>query len=248
MRNLNRQSAHFPPMKITKEGIAVIETASRHISKWVEDLGRLDIQEGQILPWLKNVPVGGICIDVGAFIGDTALTMAKHVGTDGVVLAIEPNPEAYECLKYNMEHSEVMSLNTFTINKAVGPAEGEPATLMKDDNAGASWLSRHGSGGIYTDTLDNMIRHCAFASVSFIKIDVEGWEVEVLKSAQKILATHKPDLLIEVNHGALARQGAKIADIENFLIAHGYGYQITDPNLNYNEPQFDIFCRHNSKQ
>ena len=229
-------------MKITKEGIAVIETDSRHISKWVADLGRLDIQEGQILPWLKNVPVGGVCIDVGAFIGDTALTMAKHVGPDGVVLAIEPNPEAYECLKYNMEHSEVMSLNTFTINKAVGPAEGEPATLMKDDNAGASWLSRHGSGGIYTDTLDNMIRHCAFASVSFIKIDVEGWEVEVLKSAQRILATHKPDLLIEVNHNALARQGAQMIDILDILRPLGYRYEITDPSIKPEDPQYDIFC------
>lgn len=228
-------------MKITNEGIAVIETDSRHISKWVADLGRLDIQEGQILPWLKNVPVGGVCIDVGAFIGDTALTMAKHVGPDGMVLAIEPNPEAYECLKYNVEHCSTMSLNTIAINKAIGPAEGEPATLMKDANAGASWLSRLGSGGIFTSPLDQ-IALTAFQKIDFIKIDVEGWEVEVLKSAKAILATHKPDLLIEVNHGALARQGAKFSDMENILLAHGYSYEITDPNLNHNEPQYDIFC------
>lgn len=229
-------------MKITNEGIAVIETDTRHISKWVEQHKRLDIQEGQIRPWLKNVPEGGVCIDVGAFIGDTALTMAKHVGYDGVVIAIEPNPEAYECLKYNMEHSEVMSINTLTVNKAIGPAEGEPATLMKDTNAGASWLSRHGSGGLYTMPLDKIAESLVKGRIHFIKIDVEGWEVEVLKSAQEILARDKPDLLIEVNHGALERQGATMKDITDILLAHGYGWQITDASIKYTDPQFDIFC------
>lgn len=230
-------------MKITKEGIAVIETDTRHISKWVEEHKRLDIQEGQIAPWLCNVPQNGVCIDVGAFIGDTTLTMAKHVGPNGVVLAIEPNPEAYECLKYNMEHSEIMSLNTITVNKAIGPVEGEPATLHKDTNAGASWLSRHGSGGIYTMPLDKIVEaHSIAVPVHFIKIDVEGWEVEVLESAQHILLTHKPDLLIEINHDALERQGATMKDITNILAFHGYRWQITDASIKETDPQFDIFC------
>jgi FkbM family methyltransferase len=232
-------------MKITNEGIAVIETDTRHISKWVEQHKRLDIQEGQIRRWLKNVPVGGVCVDVGAFIGDTALTMAKHVGPDGVVLAIDPNPEAYECLKYNMEHNEIMSLNTVTFNHAVGPVSGEPCTLMKDTNAGASWLSRHGSGGINTIPLDDTVRgilHEDEGKVSFIKIDVEGWEVEVLESAKEILARDKPDLLIEVNHGALERQGATMKDITDILTGYGYRWQITDPSIKPTDPQFDIFC------
>lgn len=231
-------------MKITKEGIAVIETDTRHISKWVEEHKRLDIQEGQIAPWLRNVPQDGVCIDVGAFIGDTTLTMAKHVGPNGVVLAIEPNPEAYECLKYNMEHSEIMSLNTITVNKAIGPVEGEPATLHKDTNAGASWLSRHGSGGIYTKPLDEIIagEFHEHENIDFIKIDVEGWEVEVLESAQHILLTHKPDLLIEINHGALERQGATMKDIIRILTIHGYRWQITDASIKETDPQFDIFC------
>lgn len=232
-------------MKITNEGIAVIETDSRHISKWVEEHKRLDIQEGQILPWLKNVPVGGVCIDVGAFIGDTALTMAKHVGENGIIIAIEPNPEAFECLNYNMEHSDVMSKNTITFNHAVGSATGKPVTLIKDDNAGASWLSRFGSGGISTKALDHIaldILSQENKKVSFIKIDVEGWEVEVLRSAKNILLKDKPDLLIEVNHGALARQGMELIDIIDLLIDHEYQWVITDPSIIYSDPQFDIFC------
>lgn len=228
-------------MKITKQGIAVIETDTRHISKWVEEHGRLDIQEGQILPWLHHVPVGGVCIDVGAFIGDTALTMAKHVGPDGIVIAIEPNPEAFDCLKYNMEHDPMMSLNTLVVNAAIGPVEGEPATLMKDTNAGASWLSRHGSGGLFTKRLDDITNEIVDV-VDFIKIDVEGWEIEVLNAAAVILDRDHPDLLIEINRGALERQGFTPTDVYDILARYGYQWEITDPSIKLGDPQFDIFC------
>ena len=233
-------------MKITPAGIAVIETDTRHISKWVEDQGRLDIQEAQIKPWLKNVPENeqGVCIDVGAFIGDTALTMSKHVGPAGFVLAIEPNPEAFACLKYNAAHNDWLCLNTHPVNVAIGPVPGEPTTLMKDTNAGASWLSRHGSGGLFTQPLDTVYDNFAHPGeqVHFIKIDVEGWEVEVLNSAVGILTRDKPDLLIEINHGALARQGYCMADVVAILKRYGYRIQITDPSLTQDSPQFDIYC------
>jgi len=234
-------------MKLTSHGIAVIETDS-HISQWVESQGRLDIQEGQILPWLKNVKVGGVCIDIGAFIGDTALTMSKHVGPMGVVLAVEPNPHAFACLEYNIQHNLELNLSAIAMNYAVGTDADSLATveLIADTNAGASYLARTENTGseIKVRSIDWI---CWFIlnndePLSFIKIDVEGWEVKALLSAENTLTNHKPDLLIEINHGALARQGNVMADVTDILHRHGYTWEITDKSLTSDSPQFDIFA------
>lgn len=234
-------------MKITPHGIAVIETDS-HISHWVEAQGRLDIQEGQILPWLKNVKIGGVCLDVGAFIGDTALTMSKHVGPMGIVIAVEPNPLAFDCLQYNTKHNCHLARNAIPQNFAVGTDADSLTTveIVTDINAGASYLAHTESAGssIEVKSIDWI---CWFlldndGPLSFIKIDVEGWEVKALLSAQGTLAHQKPDLLIEINHGALARQGNSMTDVTEILLRHGYTWEITDKSLTFNSPQFDIFA------
>jgi hypothetical protein len=60
--------ASLPDGAVLFNGIAILKEDS-HISRWVEDHGRLDIQENQLLPWLGNVRPGDTVLDVGAFIG-----------------------------------------------------------------------------------------------------------------------------------------------------------------------------------
>lgn len=208
------------------------------ISKWCEQQGTLDIQSGQITPWLNGLPVGGIAIDVGAFIGDTAIALAKKVGEHGCVVAIEANPDAFKCLTHNANHVKEMAGVVAPMLCLLGSGK-ESGAIITDPNAGASHFSK--GGDIASKSLDEI---CAAAQVGidFIKIDVEGWEPLVLQGAAQTLAKHKPDLLIEVNHGALARQGFTIYDICNPLEELGYTFKITDPSCHRDSPQFDIFC------
>ena len=56
-------------MKITKEGIAILENDT-HISKWVEESGKLDHDQNDIPLILKYINEGDTVVDCGAFIGD----------------------------------------------------------------------------------------------------------------------------------------------------------------------------------
>src|SRR5687767_9160852 len=87
-------------MKILPNGIAVLEKDS-HISKWCESEKRLDHDQNLLPVILSYVKKGDWVVDAGAFIGDHTRAYLDRVGATGVVVALEPNPEAFECLKHN---------------------------------------------------------------------------------------------------------------------------------------------------
>ncbi len=239
-------------MKITPFGVAVLETDT-HISRWVERHGRLDIQRELLWPWLKNVREGDTVIDCGAFIGDTMMTLKEKVGKTGIVLAFEPGPEAFECLVHNRYHLNASGIEIF--NNAVGnvhPLEEAVATFNRSDNAGASRLSgivEGSSQGVPVVSINEimdkrMLYDEADPVVSFIKIDVEGWEEEVLWGALLVIERNRPDLFIEINHGALAASDSNMEAIHRFLKQAGYTWEIIDPRLKESDPQYDIYCTH----
>jgi FkbM family methyltransferase len=231
----------------TNEGFTVLANDT-HISRWVEQERRLDIQDGQISPWFKNLPKDGFAIDVGAFIGDTAASICNYLNVNGRLLCIEPSPDAYQCLIKNIPILKPLAMIK-CINAALGATEAN-ATLFTDPNAGASHLVdrliNDAANSVPVLTLDSILATSPqFASrqVHFIKIDVEGWELGVLRGSIETLKAHHPDLLIEINQGALARQGVAPHQIYSLLTSLGYTYRITDPtSCNYYSPQFDIYA------
>jgi FkbM family methyltransferase len=217
-------------MKILPNGIAVIE-GDTHISKWVEESGRLDHDQNALPLLTKYIPHGGIVIDIGAFIGDHTLHYARCVGVTGSVIALEPNPLAFECLAHNMKgQRQVLSLN-------VGAADRQfSVDIDPDKNAGAS-RAKVGT-------------QCAVVAVDslyptrcdFIKLDCEGFEVLALRGLWQTIRRHHPAMLIEVNEGALAVQGFTPQDIFDILEEHGYEYRNIHEGQPMNGPQYDIIC------
>jgi FkbM family methyltransferase len=221
--------------RVTRHGFKVIE-GDGWISRWADGHGRLDFQHDQLSPWIKRLHSGGIAVDVGACIGDTALTLSKAVGESGMVIAIEPNPDAYECLKFNRD---LLMPNVNVVFGAVGDENGT-VKMHISNNAGASHVSP--DGDIPVSTLDNMLFDIGL--IDFIKIDVEGYEPKVLRGGFNTLSKYKPDLLIEVNRTALARAGFFPEDIYYELGRHGYKWTITDERLNRSAPQYDLYCKY----
>lgn len=217
-------------MKILPNGIAVID-GDTHISKWVEQTGRLD-HDQNVLPLLtKHIPKGGTVVDIGAFIGDHTLHYANCVGITGSVVALEPNPVAFACLAHNMSaHKQVTCLN-------VGASDSSHTIgIEADANAGATYANAEGA--IPCLPLDSLY----LAACHFIKMDCEGYEVRALHGAFHTILMHKPVLLIEVNEGALARQGKRPADIFEILDECGYQYRNIYPNTPMEGDQYDILA------
>ena len=212
-------------VKILSNGIAVLDGDS-HISRWVEEEGRLDHDQNALPIILGYIKDGDVVVDAGAFIGDHTIAYTKAVGKTGRVMAFEPNPSAYECLVHNCP--EAMALNL-----GLSDRSGE-LKMAIDVNAGASHV---GDGGqlINVVALDSM----PFQRLNFIKMDVEGMELRALLGAKKTIEAHRPIMWIEINVGALKRQGVVPAQI--FDVLHGMGYEF-EPYPDEGGMQYDILC------
>jgi len=163
---------------------------------------------------VKSLKSGDVVIDVGGFIGDTALIFSKK-GAE--VYAFEPQEDAFFCMEYNAFKSNA---NIVAINDAVGngdlvsvnqdPMNGNPGTrTIKSDENGKKSIR-----------LDDYF--AKFPSIDLIKIDCEGYEPPVIQGAKNIINKHKPIIICEVYPDMLTRAGFSKSDIYNPLIELGY--------------------------
>lgn len=220
-------------MKILRlrTGLTAIIESDTHISKWVEQSGRLD-HDQSMLPLLnKYVQRGFTVIDIGAYIGDHTEYYANRVGKTGKVYAFEPNPPAFECLKHNMaKHPQVSCLNF--------GASDSPHTIgiALDPNVGASHAVQ--GDAIKCVGLDSLeLDEC-----QFIKMDCEGMELKALIGAQKTISKCRPVMLLEINRGALVRQGVTADDVFQWLEANEYSYRNVYEGQSLLGEQLDILC------
>ena len=220
-------------MKITQlkgRSVATIENDT-HISRWVLDSGRLDHDQNALPLLAPYIHKGFTVVDVGAFIGDHTEYYVNRVGRTGKVYAFEPNPPAFECLKYNMDrYPNVAVLNVGASDRSHGMA------LATDPNMGASHAVE--GDALKCITIDSL----ELPECHFIKIDCEGMEIKALDGARDTIAKHRPTMLIEVNRGALKRQGASAEALFMWLDVHGYTYRNIYKGQGLTDEQLDILC------
>ena len=168
-----------PELRTTERGWWVL-TNDTHISRWVEQRGKLDFDTPFLNKILAFIKPGDVVVDVGAFIGDHTHAYAKATaGVDaGKVLAFEPNDLPYEALVRNMRaHGHVEC-----IKKAVGASAGK-LSIAQDPNVGASHL-------VHGDDIDVVtIDSYQLYACDLIKVDAEGMEFSVLQGAWWTIAT-----------------------------------------------------------
>ncbi|MDP1584350.1 MAG: FkbM family methyltransferase [Bradyrhizobium sp.] len=127
-------------------------------------------------------PEGGVFVDVGANVGTYALALARHVGADGKVIAIEPHPVTHARLKFNREASGATQVTL--VAAAAGPADGELVIETDGDNLGASRIVSGQSSGnairVPALRLQRILEEAGVSQVDALKIDVEGFEDRVL--------------------------------------------------------------------
>jgi len=185
---------------------------------------------------LPLVPAGGTCVDVGANVGFYTLHFAKRVGPGGRVLALEPDPRNAARLRGNL------ALNRFeakveVAEAAVSDRDGR-AVLHRSDEAHSGWGSLAGHPGesasleVPVTTLDSFLESRGIARVDFLKADVEGSEIELLRGAERALRGRRIGrLFIEFNGVRLAARGLGLAEFLVPLEAAGYRPAATHERL-----------------
>lgn len=170
---------------------------------------------------------GDSFIDVGANHGSFSMTASKKIGKTGCVVAVEPQPRLSELVKRSL------ALNAFcpAVVHSVACGEGEgPVDLFIPSSssgmagmfAGFSALSKAEKISVDLVGLDELVASVELPGKVLLKLDVEGAEYTVLKSASQLLENHHPLLMIEINPEAMVAAGTSASDLINILTMAGY--------------------------
>jgi len=209
----------------------------------------------------KFLKPGDVAIDIGAHTGDSTLPLALAVGRQGCVLALEPNPYVFTVLQKNSELNRDKT-NIIPLMLAATPVSGEFFFEYSDPgfcNGGlhqgiSKW--RHGHGfklKVRGENLQSYIEE-NFSELArrirFLKVDVEGFDYQVLASLENLISIRKPFIKAEVFKLLNLSQRERLYD---FLVDLGYEVFRVESELNYLGPKlarqdlmnwrhYDLFC------
>lgn len=173
--------------------------------------GERFIQERFLLS--KLLKPGMRVVDVGANIGYYLLLFEKYIGSEGKVICIEPSVENLPELKKNIEINRFVNVKLFDV--AIGMDDGTTG-LRVGINSGVVDLPDYGQAGknqgayqVPLRKLDSLVTD----KIDFLKIDVEGYEGQVLKGAQEILNRDKPIIFLEIHPSIIPEFGFTVGQI-----------------------------------
>lgn len=173
--------------------------------------------------WMvENIKDDWVCLDAGANIGYHSILMAR-LATQGSVHAFEPT-KTFSMLQKNVRHSELKNL---ILNRvALGSSSHGGGRLYR------IWGSRPETYSGEWTTVDDYLQGLQSARLDFLKIDVDGYDLEVLHGAKEAIAAYKPVVLVEVNH-ALATRQKTASDVFAFMLDNKYSSAFVLDKDNY---------------
>jgi FkbM family methyltransferase len=143
---------------------------------------------------------GSIVWDIGAHYGYIALLESAAVGPSGRVFSFEPNPRNRRLLEAHLRWNRAS--NTKILPYAVSSATGEMSFGWKEDQRASSIASHLGGSGwtVPVRQIDALIASGELPAPDFLKIDVEGAEIELLRGAVRLLAGDRPLTIVLSTH------------------------------------------------
>lgn len=169
---------------------------------------------------------GDTVIDGGAYLGEFTLYAAKVVGNGGKVIAFEPDPLNYKKLLENISLNNLD--NVIAVNKGL---HSENTNLkFYNDSSGGSFLISDDPESKPNDMvevpvvkLDDEMDLLGIPKVDFIKMDIEGAEIEALKGCKRLLKSNRVNLAIASYHILDGLPTCK--RLEGLLLDMGYNFE-----------------------
>jgi len=216
----------------------------RHIARLVVDGAtiHLDLRDPRFLAVpgeLRTVPPllarflgrGDSVLDVGANHGAYAVAGSRLVGAEGWVLAVEPQPRLAEAVRLSLAEAPA----SFEVHRVVcGDRDREVDFHVPRATSGSAGIfpgfsgsTPHRRSAERMRPLDDIVDPDRLRGRLFVKLDVEGSEVLVLKGARRTIATHRPVILTEVNPESLSAAGESPRTLIATLRELGYDRYLT---------------------
>ena len=173
---------------------------------------------------------GDVAVDVGANLGVVSLHMARLVGHGGKVVSFEPSPKVLPFLRATL--SENPHLPITLVEVACGAQDGEVSLQVPAGNAGAASVLAGRGGGVRCEThrvsvrrLDDCLAATGLEGVRLMKLDVEGFEEQVLRGLFDRGLGLRPDVIL-LDEGAPASSAAFDVLRENGYALFGIPFRV----------------------
>jgi FkbM family methyltransferase len=207
-KNLIGKLLRIPLRLIPKTTILPILQGRLKGKKWIVGssnhgcwLGSYEFRKRQVFEGV--IVWESIVFDIGAHVGFYTLLTSVLVGPNGKVYAFEPMPENIYYLK---EHLRINQISNVRIIEAAVSDRCGVAQFKKTNNSYTGHLSLEGDISIETVSLDELISKDILPAPHYIKIDVEGAEMNVLAGARCFLMKNHPTLFLATHGDKIHKQ------------------------------------------
>jgi FkbM family methyltransferase len=165
---------------------------------------------------------GSTVVDAGANVGLFTIPLALAVGERGRVLACEPAESNVSRLSANLHRNELANVDV--VPAALGSARGTATLVLDADAAYHSVSAGDAVAGtrVPVERLDDLWARAGRPTVSVLKVDVEGTELDVLEGGVELLRACRPAVLVE------AAETQRAHDVTQLMAALGYRLQPED--------------------
>jgi len=186
----------------------------------------------------KFVKPGDICFDIGSNVGAITFALARRTTSEGRVFAFEPGPPTYDRLVQNLLLNP--QYKDTIIPENLGVADRQCQLLWHEDMSpegrGNGGLLHNKGTSVDVISLDIYCKARDLNRVDFIKIDVEGMELEVLTGAREIIRLFRPILFFETLEIFNRHRGSIMFNqIEEYLSDLEYSFFAVDKKAGIKE-------------
>jgi FkbM family methyltransferase len=221
--SFGRYLAEFGPWTTTRDGWPIRTNMGHdYAAQMLKMFRELEPTTKRFL--LRHMPVDGLFLDVGANVGYFSLLLA-HSMPNGRVIALEPNPPIAALLEESIARNQLG--DRITLHRvAAADTAGTLQFGVDPANTGHSRLANeHHAGSISVETvvLDEWLPPLLDGRrLSLVKIDVEGAECRVLRGMSRLIAEHRPAIVVEGYDEHLREFGDSLADLRAMLVHADY--------------------------
>jgi FkbM family methyltransferase len=181
----------------------------------------------------KLTEPASLVLDVGANIGAHTLRLAKLVGSKGRVMAFEPTDFAFRKLRRNLDLNPSLASRVDAFHCFLTAADTTPVPdaiysswpLVAEAGLHAKHLGREmQTNSAQARSLDSILAEHADRKVQLVKLDVDGFECDVLRGATSLLRDARPIFVMELAPYVLEERGASLDQLLSYFIPNGYAF------------------------
>jgi FkbM family methyltransferase len=178
---------------------------------------------------------GDFVVDGGACLGDTAAVFSNAVGERGRVFAFDPVAEHLEVLRYNANQFPIRNVSVMPFGLSDNNVDSEPIRL----NAYAPGFNAS-NAMVPLRSIDYLIESGEIDRIDFIKLDVEGFEMNVLAGADRAINRFRPKLAISLYH-----KPDDLFELIGFVKDHFDFYDLHIGHYTIHREETVLYCRPN---